>query len=362
MRKVMRRTTLSLSLMLALGGCAHMGPNSIRGNRLDYNMAIQQTNDQELLLNLVRLKYRDRIYFMNVERVVSALEFNRSLGLGATLPPDVDPTYSIGPVSASYNEKPSLFYTPLEGDKFVRQMLTPIGLENILLLTRSGWSIERVMLETVQTMNDLKNAPSASGPTPDYEPEFRDFREAVRALRALQTRGLVGFGRDGGENGDYELRIADEAANDPDAVRFRALLNLDPSLTHYRVFIGIGVPDRRSIAVTTRAMTGVLYYLSQGVNTPEADRAAGRVTRTHTASGADFDWNSMLDGVLRIDSSPNRPENAAVAVHYRGSWFYIGDEDLQSKTTFSLLAQLMTLQAGPAVAGNAALSFSVGGQ
>ncbi len=213
---------------------------------------------------------------MNVERVVSALEFNRSVGVGATFPPGVDPTVSLGPIAAAYNEKPSIFYTPLEGDKFVRQMLTPIGLETILLLTRSGWSSERVLLQTVQTLNHLKNAPSASGPTPESEPEFREFREAVRA--------------------------------------------------------------------------------------PKADEERGRVTRTLTASGDYFDWSDMLEDVLRIESAPTQPEHAAVSVPYRGGWFYIRDEDLQSKTTFSLLAQLITLQAGPAVAGGAALSFSVGGR
>lgn len=356
----MRRLPIFLSLLLALSGCASMGPGSIQGNRLDYNIAIQQTHDQELLLNLVRLKYRDRLYFLNVERVVSVMEFNRSIGAGATFPPGVDPTFSLSPVSAAYNEKPSVFYTPLEGDKFVRQMLTPINLETILLLTRSGWSIERVLLQSVQTMNELKNAPSASGPTPDIEPEFRDFREAVRSLRALQTRGLVGFGRNAGDNGEYELRIASQAANDPNAIRFRSLLNLDPALTRYRVLVGINAPDNQSIAVTTRAMTGVLYYLSQSVRPPKADVDGGRVTRTRTASGEPFDWNNMLDEVLRIESASSRPDSAAVAVPFRGSWFYIRDEDLQSKTTFSLLAQLMTLQAGPTVASGAALSFSVG--
>jgi hypothetical protein len=45
---------------------------------------------------------------------------------------------------------------------------------------------------------------------------------------------------------------------------------------------------------------------------------------------------------------------AAVAVQYRGSWFYIDDADLGSKATFSLLSQLFALQAGK-VAGIAPL-------
>lgn len=352
-----------ITLVLSLSGCAHFGPENIKGNRLDYNVAIQQTNDQELLLNLVRLKYRDRMYFMNVERVVSTMELNRSLGGSATKPPGTDPTFSISPVSVGYNEKPSVFYTPLEGDKFVRQMLTPIGLETLLLLTRSGWSMERVFVLSLQEMNGLKNAPSASGPTPEREPEFADFREAVRALRGLQVKGMVDFGRNETNGASaYELRFAKSAGQDPDAMRFRQLMQLDPEAERYRVVVGIGAPDKQTIAVTPRAMTAVLYYLSQAVVVPESDMRAGRVTRTLTDAGGTFDWSRMFEDVIRIDSASASPDAAAVAVPYRNGWFYIRDDDLQSKTTFSLLNQLITLQAGPAPAAGATLSFSVGGQ
>lgn len=352
-----------IPLVMALGGCAQFGPDGIKGNRLDYNVAIQQTNDQELLLNLVRLKYRDRMYFMNVERVVSAMELNRSLGASASIPPGSSATFNINPVTVHYNEKPTVFYTPLEGDKFVRQMLTPIGLETLLLLTRSGWSIERVFALALQEMNGLKNAPSASGPTPEYEPEFRGFREAARVLRALQVKGLVEFGRSGKGSPDaFELRIAAAANQNPDAARLRQLLGLDPAQSRYRVVVGIGALNDQTIAVTPRAMTAVLYYLSQGVKIPAEDLNAGRVTLTLTDAGGPFDWNQMLGDVLRIESASMKPERAAVAVPYRDGWFFIRDDDLESKTTFSLLAQLITLQAGPAPAAGATLSFSVGGQ
>lgn len=354
---------LSAILLLGLSGCAALGPDSLRGTRLDYNLAIQETNDQELLLNLVRLKYRDRPYFLNVERVVSALEVNRSLAGALSRPPTVDPTLTLGPVSFGYNEKPSVFYTPLEGDRFVRQMLTPIPLDSILLLTRSGWSIERVFMLAIQEMNGLKNAPSASGPTPNAEPEYREYREAVGALRALQVKGLVELGRADAQT--YELRLAEHSAGDPDAQRLRALLRLDPALNRYALRVGIRAPDARAdvgreIAVTPRAMSAVLYYLSQGVAVPAIDRAAGRVTRTRAADGAEFDWHALLHGVLRIDAAQDKPENAAVAVAYRGHWFYIRDDDLDSKSSFSLLAQLLTLQAGAPPAAGASLSFSVG--
>jgi hypothetical protein len=35
-------------------------------------------------------------------------------------------------------------------------------------------------------------------------------------------------------------------------------------------------------------------------------------------------------------------------VNYRGHWFYIDDSDLESKSTFTLLARIFALQAGKA--------------
>jgi len=75
---------------------------------------------------------------------------------------------------------------------------------------------------------------------------------------------------------------------------------------------------------------------------------AGRVTVTRDAAGRPFDWQLVTEGLLAIKSSPERPENAAVAVNYRNSWFYIDDSDLDSKSTFSLLGQIYQLQAGSA--------------
>jgi hypothetical protein len=59
-----------------------------------------------------------------------------------------------------------------------------------------------------------------------------------------------------------------------------------------------------------------------------------------------FDWGEVTGGLMDIRSSKQQPSNAYVAIDYRGSWFYIDDSDLTSKSTFSLLMQLFALQAG----------------
>jgi hypothetical protein len=52
--------------------------------------------------------------------------------------------------------------------------------------------------------------------------------------------------------------------------------------------------------------------------------------------------------------------NAAVRTRYRGSWFYIDDSDLDSKSTFTLLGQLTNLQAGDLPSTAPLLTLPVG--
>jgi hypothetical protein len=47
---------------------------------------------------------------------------------------------------------------------------------------------------------------------------------------------------------------------------------------------------------------------------------------------------------FNIQVSDRKPRRAAVAVPYRGQWFYINDADSSSKQTFMMLNDLFNLQ------------------
>ena len=85
------------------------------------------------------------------------------------------------------------------------------------------------------------------------------------------------------------------------------------------------------------------------------------MTRTLDENGEPFDWSKVTEGLMRIRScdAKSPPENACVAVLYRGSWFYIEDSDLASKSTFSLLTQLFALQAGTTSSAGPILTLDI---
>lgn len=362
----LRATVASLACLPLLAACGYAGPRSLQASRPLYNQAIAQTNDQELLLNLVRIRYRDTPYFTSVERIASSLEMNMSLGGNASLavtssaaPKDtIGRVLNLGPGSIALNEKPTIFYTPLEGEKFVRQMLTPMNADVLLLLVRSGWSIDRVLLIGVMEMNGLKNAPTASGPAPSRAPEFQDFAEAARLLRTLQRDNKLDIGRSG-DKGSIELRFTRGAATGPEAMRFKELAQIAPEATSVRLEVASQPTDGTSLALTTRPVMAALHYLATGVDIPAADITAGKVRQTVKPDGSPFDWQDMLGGLFHVRTAAREPDDATTRVQYRGSWFYIPDNDLEGKSTFVLLTQIIALHSAPPSTASP-LTYSIG--
>jgi hypothetical protein len=323
-----------------------------------YNHAISRTLDEQFLLNLVRLKYRDNPFFLEVSSVTTqqSVESEMSASVkflrgGDTLTPSA---------AVTYKETPTISYAPLRGDQFLKQILSPVPLEAVLILTQSGWSVERVVSICVERVNGLDNASNASGPTPSREPRFEKFQEMVGILRELQLADALDLGAAPGvpdaagkiqAGNGLVLRVRPVAALAPRIVRLKELLGVPNAGNELRLTNNFFNRPENGLAVRTRSMMGILFYLSHNAEVPPAHREAGLVTRTKAADGTPFDWNKVTGGLFRVKS----------AVAYRGKWFYLADNDLESKSTFMLLTQLFNLQAGQIKTVAPALTIGVGG-
>ena len=349
-----------LIFLTSTSGCNNLGPTTLKSERSNYNLAVQRTNDEQLLLNLARLKYRDTPFFMEVSSVASQFTFSTSANASATLQDGVKGLFGLGG-SLGMTEKPTVTYSPLQGDQFIQRVLSPLPLETITLLYRSGWSVERIFRLCFQRMNNVKNAPGASGPTPKKAPQFKEFIEATKYLRELQSQDTLNlfFQKQDGVP-QIILQITEEGKNLEPANNFAKALNVEPGREKYVITFSPKQNEPDQIRVVTRSLLGILFYLSQAVEAPDQDIRAGKVTRTLKSSGETFDWRELTGELLRIQSKPNRPENSTLMVFYRGTWFYIDDSDLKSKSTFSLLSQIFSLQAGKIKDNSPVLTLGVG--
>jgi len=353
-----------LAMVIAiLAGCHATGPASVGTGRASYNMVIQRTNNEQLLLNLVRLRYRDTPYFLEVSSVATSFDFTASAAGAVSLPESESNTYDLG-AGISFSEQPTVSYTPLQGEDFVRQLMSPIDLNTIILLYHSGWSVERIFRICLQSINSIPNAPSASGPTPGYVPKYKSFREVARCLRQLQLqRALDMCHAPSGDpnNPIVEIHFSDKALQSNDAKQLYDLLGLEHGRNNFPLINNVRTADKTRIVTRSRSLMGSLFFASQSVEVPPDDEQAARVTVTKDEQDNRFDWRQVTGELMHIHWSEQRPKNAYVTVSYRGRWFYIDDSDLTSKSTFSLLMQLFALQAGEIKSTAPVLTLPVGG-
>ena len=342
----------SLSLMLSttlLTSCAvKVGPHNLKTDTMLYNKSLQNTNDSQLLLNLVRMRYRDTPTFLQVGVISAAYEFRKSIS-GELRSAD-----NILRGGLDLTEKPTITLSPTRGEGYVKEFMGPIAFESLLLINTS-WPIDRILRCCVQRLNDLKNAPSASGPTPSYPPEFREFKELVEIFRELEKHDgidIVVVANPNTERNDIAFELDPKVATPEQLNRIWELLGVDPG-TYYMKFVPYHGKERGrdEVMVQTRSPISVLYFLSQGVHVPIQDEYNGLVTTTLDEWGNGFNWDEVLDGVINIQSSccstlENSCLDRKIKVYYRGTEFYIDDRDLNSKATFSMVSQLLALQTG----------------
>jgi hypothetical protein len=407
--------SLVIALMGALAGC-QIGPRAMRMGHSEYAASLNSISKQQLLLNLVRLRYRDTPVWLEVTSISTQFEFGSSGDLKGGLNENVGQGGALNPnklelgAGVRYSERPTITYSILRGDQFTKRMLAPITVSSISLLAESGWRSDRVLQLTVERMNGMMNAPRASSPTPTDTPVYRDFLEAVGLMRELARERHIDFVyetrykpvseptavekvspgdlinaakansvfRTNPESDQVflaapervvVLRFREKDADLERVDRLRELLGLEEGLLRADLVedeesdFNPFDPQRqvKTVGLDTRSFMGVLYYLSNGVAVPPEDQAAGPVSLTVDDEGHPFDWQELLQGLFAVHYSSQRPVDAAVAVRYRGKWFYIADDDDESQSTFALLDQLADLVAGDVQQTAPVLTLPIGG-
>ena len=364
MIKALGRAVLLAVLPAALlQGCqSAFGPQSLQRTHPAYNAAITASVNEQMLQNLVRLRYRDVPFFLEIGSVTSTLSIGANANLGASIA--IGGQDSLSPLTGlAYVDAPTISYAPLRGEDLLKSLLSPLQLESILVLTQSGWQISRVFGLCFERINDLRNAPTASGPTPAREPDYREFNQLLESLNRLQMRGLIEVGATGVSDGaEFVIKLADDDERDlRELGNIHQLLGIPSGGIQFGLNTNFLMTEADHWAVRTRSLSSVLYYLSQNVDTPRAHQSAGLVTVTEADGGGAFDWGETPAGRLfEVKTGPEPPAGAYIATFYRGHWFWIDDDDLQSKSTFMLLRQLFDLQAGQNTVIGPTLTMPVG--
>lgn len=332
-----------VALAIALTGCKAIGPGSVPRDRSDYSDAISESWKKQTLLNIVKLRYLDPPIFVDVGQIVSGYQ----LQVGGTLGGQISSQKALQGNSlnlggaATFIDRPTITYTPLTGNRFVKGLMTPLVPESVFFTIQSGWPADGVLFATVAEINGLKNqATSINGITPP-DPKFM---RVLALMRKIQLSGAVAM-RIKQDAQKQQTSILTFRSKDispetlADIRELRQLLRLDPDAAEFNMVFGSSATNDKEVAVLTRSLLHQMATMAAEVEAPPEDVSQGR---------ASPGWESVAHGtnavrLVRIHSSKSKPSDAFVAVNYRNYWFWIDDRDLKSKRVFSFMMMLFTL-------------------
>jgi hypothetical protein len=185
------RCTVTMGFLVG-AGCVSIGPRALHPVQVQFNETIARTLDEQLLLNLVRLRHRENPYFLQVGSVTSQLSLTATGVVGADIGlGDGASGTTVRPnLGLNWTVTPTVTFAPLQGKEFARSLLSSVPFEVLLHLMESGWKLDRLLRVLVNRINFTTNATEVAGPMPENA-EFQDFIALAENLRSLQKEHLL---------------------------------------------------------------------------------------------------------------------------------------------------------------------------
>lgn len=320
-----------------------MGPGNVERDRFDYNRAIGETNNEQMLLNLVRMRYRDVPVFMAVSSVLTQYVYSGSFGLNGVTGrgAGADADSFGGSATVRYTERPTISYAPMTGPEFASQLMTPIPAELVFTLMAAGWPAGELLQMSLERVNGVRNGPFRDSGGSDKSYASPDFERMVELIVEMAGTEALEYQKDP-DTGAGVLVIVDGLGDEADAsiAAFRSLVGLDPAVSRYRVVQRRVQRADDEITVRVRSLLALMGALSRRVEIPPA-----HLDQRLVGEDTSFNEASSQERALRIQSADERPTNAYVAVEYLGKWFYLENTDERSREAFGLVTYLYLMMA-----------------
>jgi hypothetical protein len=357
-RASLRRAALAASLILC--GCAGLGPRQLPADRFDYGAAIAASTNEQMLLNLVRLRYNETPVFLDVNTVIAQYQFDARAQAGA----EVGFSGSAGPpgdsiataeVGAAWSERPTITYAPRSGPKFIRSLLTPLSPLAVVGLVQGGWPIEDVVWGVVRSINGV--APR-SAVTDQWNPAYRLMLEALSQVQRGRALGVVSDA-DSRSAPTLKLRAARGDEKTAQAIdTLRELWGLNPRTDEYRLVLGVVPRNREEIAMLTSSMLDLMRDIATLIEVPPEHVAQGHAEPSLQLP-AEAPYSGRAPVLVRLHRE--RPADAFVAVRKDGWWYSVAKTDARSKRVLLLLNVLFQLAESSDIPSGPVVTVPAGG-
>jgi hypothetical protein len=390
----------ALLVAFAVSGCA-FGPKALERTHGRYNESVRRVDEEQLLRNIVRLRYHESPLNLTVTSIAAQYELSGQAEARPFFSTEATGnlfrsfTTVLPDVMLSGANRPTISLDPADGSDDVRQFLTPITLDTLALLNQTSWPVSSILRLWVERINGVPNAVEAGGPSSGAAMDFARFQRIADLAQTAQSQELLALRTEeretevggpfpadavtaaaaveaakGGlryrrqEDGPgwvlvrkerrLVMEVSPGAEASPEVTELLGLLNLVPGRRRYDIVLaGRGSPDparfpippATELRAVPRSSAQVLFYLAKGVEVPPEHFACGLVHPAVGADGVPFDDRVITRALFEVHAWRGKkcPPTAYVAVPYRGYWYYIDDRDLTSKATFLLVLELSRL-------------------
>lgn len=332
------------------GGCSVLGPSAVRADRTAYNRAGLESSNDQLLLNLLRLRDGEAIYMLELSTVLSQFEFDARASLGgwwnnidriennavnALYGLDTFATQqSTWGLNAGYVERPTISYSPLQGERFASRYMQPIPFSALVALADSGWRVDQVFECCIQRVNELHNIPVAES-VDESRVDSSGFFELMHHLAEWQRNGLLRFEFEAEDKDVYLTSTARGSEADASRNRVLELLGVPRDAERLRLVEGRRHAQAGELSVQTRSLLATMQVLARTMGA----RSGAEVAESANAPRyAPTPW-------LTVRTSRHFTSDAYVQVRHQDRWHSIANSDRRSKKTFALLVYLSSLRA-----------------
>lgn len=330
---------LLMILASPLTGCRSLGPTTVAHDRLNYSDAISESWKEQVLRNLVKLRYMDTPMFLDVGQIVGGYTWQTSVNVGGQISTEraiQGNTLTLGGQGV-YIDRPTITYVPLTGDRFLRNMVEPVPPAAIFRLMQSGYAADFVLSLGVDSLNGLRNRSFRGGQPYPADP---DFLRAIELLRHIQEAGCIALRATVGSDKERGIVMVLRQDDVPPEIlaegrEVRRLLKLPEKGDRFTLVYSPLPASPDELAVGSRSILQMMMALATYIEVPKEDIEQKRTVPMPNV-------NAQIP-LLRVHCGGLRPTDAFVAIEYRKHWFWVDDRDWASKRTLSTMLFLFTL-------------------
>lgn len=389
-------------------GCG-LQADIIQARHWDLNETIRETKNEQLLLNLVRLRYDEEPYFLQLSSITTNFNASASVGATGTIPENGPNVLGLSG-SLSYSESPSVTWSIPDSREFLGRFHAPVGTDQLAVLSRAGFNLVDVFRVGARKMNRLRNREFEVIDGQITPATYDEFVETLELIEELRRDGLVdlsfalmsAYGGATVPISQLDTRAVSEGLpsrlyflerpelpgvvtprvflnplfirftlasdRDPRAQRVRALLKLDPAKYSFPITDTTSAspellrsesaalstlfdpnPRLQHIMLNNRSVMEVLRFAAASIQVPDEDLDNGLVRQRAVD----------LDEFLIVRWSPTEPSDAWLKVKYEGKWFYVPATELDARASFSLISALFSSVVGEVPGAKPVLTLPV---